>query len=725
MHERPSDRPGDLGAAMLPSDVDQSYERLRQVNLFDGIPNRALEDALTSGGVEQRLLRRDTFLADVGRGAAAGNLYFVVSGQLAAGVFEPSEHADRLAEQRRFDRLSPEEKKAESALVPPPLARIARKNLAVFGPGDLFKIPNLPDEDHAVVAFFASAPTVVTVMSPECVGDLVLRFPFFEARVRRAVELGYQRLRNIAGVKQEVLDFFIRQGLSVSGQMVRVRQLDLCIDCKLCEIACEDRYGSKRLTLGGYQLGMLDFIYTCRTCTDQRCVDPCEYDSIRYDPERREVVINEATCTGCTLCGQLCPYGAIEMVDVEDPYNPSYREQFKLRLDGVGKLKFGPGTGRVARPRRIANKCDHCASYSDQACVAACPTGALIEVNAFDLFRERSKAAIAIARSGYDQEVARDRGEILPTKPFIKGVGVRDAGIARIKRWRAGAAVVWALGLAAWFLALAEILLRLYFPTHSLQYHLELISNSPAVARLQVGFRAGTELAVDCGYIGTALLLISIMYPIVRRIRSFRVIANAKIWFDFHMMAGTVGPMFIVLHSALKLDNWVSAAFWSMMIVVVSGVIGRYLYTQVPDLVNGRELEELDHRRAFRSYRLKYPELMRLVDAELFAHRNKVSRIAKHAGLLRTFAWIIFEDLRRPVRWSRRRIALRGTRAPRQAADEIRARASRMILIDRRRVLGNHAQLLLHSWKKVHVPFSFVMAAISVIHIWLAFQYSM
>ena len=65
--------------------------------------------------------------------------------------------------------------------------------------------------------------------------------------------------------------------------MVRVRQLGLCIDCKLCEEACEERYGARRLTLGGYQLGMLDFIYTCRTCTDQRCVDPCAYDSIKYD----------------------------------------------------------------------------------------------------------------------------------------------------------------------------------------------------------------------------------------------------------------------------------------------------------------------------------------------------------------------------------------------------------------------------------------------------------
>src|SRR6185295_16485641 len=98
-----------------------------------------------------------------------------------------------------------------------------------------------------------------------------------------------------------------------------------------CEEACEERYGARRLTLGGYQLGMLDFVYTCRTCTDQRCVDPCAYDAIKYDSVKREVVINEATCTGCTACAQSCPYGAIDMVDIDE--SPLTKWAFKQRLD--------------------------------------------------------------------------------------------------------------------------------------------------------------------------------------------------------------------------------------------------------------------------------------------------------------------------------------------------------------------------------------------------------
>jgi len=314
----------------------------------------------------------------------------------------------------------------------------------------------------------------------------------------------------------------------------------------------------------------------------------------------------------------------------------------------------------------------------------------------------------------------------LPLRPFIEGPHIRNHGEAKVRKFRAGAAVAWVLGLTAWFLCLTEIVLRLYWPARWFQYWLLTRTGEPeAIAKLQVGFRAGETLAVYCGFIGTGLMVIAALYPIVRRMGAFRAVANAKFWFDFHMMSGTVGPMFVLLHSGLKLDNWVSAAFWSMVIVVISGVVGRYLYTQIPDLVNGRELEELDHRRAFNQYRSKFPDAVRVGEAELAAHQQRASRVAANAGLTWTFAWIMFEDLRRPLRWFRRRVAFRAAPVPRPIARELRQRTGRMIIVDRRRVLGTRAQLVLHSWKKVHVPFTIVMTLISVVHIWLAFQYSM
>ena len=727
-------------AGMLAPELHAAYMALRHMPIFHGVPDEFLIHELASGGIEARSFQRDVFVADPFSVAASATpyrggqpstptspIFFVAAGQIAAGVFNADELAERRAQQEQYERMTEAERKEQSLLRPPPLARVAKKNLAVFMEGDLFNSGALVMGGGEPVAFYTTAPTLTAICHPGTIANLAVQLPFFEERFRRAIQHSRARLRNITGVKQEVLDFFVRQGISVSGQAVRVRQLDRCIDCKQCEQACEERYGARRLTLSGYQLGMLDFVYTCRTCTDQRCVDPCEYDSIKYDHERGEVVINEASCTGCTLCAQSCPYHAIEMVDVEDPTNPTYREDFKLRLDASGALRYGGGAPRVARARRIANKCDHCMSYGDQACVSACPTGALIEISAYDLFHERSDSALQLARSGYEAKAKRDRKELLPTEPFTKGIGVNDAGDAKVRRGRLIPVIIWAVGLAAWLLALAEVLLRVYWPESSLQYFL-LMQKPGALAAFaleKVNFRPGNDLTINCGYLGTGLMAIASIYPIWRRVRFFRFIASNTMWFDFHLMAGTVGPMFIILHSAFKLDNWVSAAFWSMVIVVLSGFIGRYLYTQVPDLLNGRELEELDHQRALSRLRRNHPFAAAEADTMLNLHRQNAEYIAQRAGIIRTLLWIMLEDLRRPFRWLRRNRIFKKTGAPRRVARELRSRVGRMMIIERRRVIVPRAQLLLHSWKKVHVPFTLIMVIISVVHIWVAFKYSM
>jgi Fe-S-cluster-containing hydrogenase component 2 len=721
-----------LDPAMLSPDHQRSYATLRRVALFDGIPNQVLAHAIAAADIATRDLDRDALVADpigLAQGQAAP-VVFVTDGQVAAAVFEQVALAGRRAQQERWEQLTPEAREAESLIKPEPLARVARKNVALFEAGDLFNagaLATAPGRDDAPLAFYTTAPSRLCLMSQQAVAELAVRHPFFEARIRRAIQLSRERLCQVTGVKQEVLDFFIRQGISVSGATVRVRQLELCIDCKLCEEACEDRYGARRLTLGGYHLGLVDFIYTCRTCTDQRCIDPCEYDSITFDARRKEVVINEATCTGCTACAQSCPYGAIDMVDVSDRHNSTFRKAFVKRLERRGALAHGPGTGRVARARRIANKCDHCISYGDQACVSACPTGALIEVSAHDLFRERSPVTVAAAQAGYDQEVAPSGREVLPTGAFTGGLDVRDGGAARIRRGRFAPLVFWIAGLGAIALVLIEVLLRVYRPIWSLQFRElrradEFVDLPDEAVLEQVSYGSGDELAILCGFAGTGLIMVAAVYPMFRRFRPFRWLASNTMWFDFHMMAGWIGPMFIGLHCALKLDSWVAAAFWSMVIVVVSGAIGRYLYTLVPTVSSGNELEELDHERAFSRFRQHNPVAMAELETEMARQRDAADRTARRASVVYSLGWLFFEDARRPVRWLRRRRRLSRLGVTGKTRRDLLRRVGRKILIERGRVTAPQAQRLLHAWKWVHVPFTVFLVGLAAVHIYLSWQ---
>jgi hypothetical protein len=159
-----------------------------------------------------------------------------------------------------------------------------------------------------------------------------------------------------------------------------------------------------------------------------------------------------------------------------------------------------------------------------------------------------------------------------------------------------------------------------------------------------------------------------------------------------------------------------------MVIVVISGFLGRYLYTQVPALSSGVELEELDHERAFQAARPYLAVPMAEIDRELAHHRAKAQRMAQSRSLLRALWWLIFQDIGRIPRTFARRGRLRHLGVDRRTRRDLARRTGRMIIIARRHVVAPKAQLLLHSWKKVHVPFTVILAGFAAVHIWVSWS---
>ncbi len=713
--------------------ADIKWQQMRSSTLLGDIPASLLEHVFERGEARIESLDRDHILPSSFSTESLAPICFVMQGDIAAGLCSEPLLQERIEAQQRIENASVEELKELSKLPRMPLARMATKNLALFSSGDVFHLQSVmaPGGENTEgsaatgtrTVFYTVSPSTVVFINQSILSEWSIQYPAFAETVRQSVQSTSDRFAQIVGVKQEVLDFFVRQGIVVSGDSIRVRQLDRCIDCKQCEIACEQRYGAQRLTLGGFQLGMLDFVFTCRTCVDQRCLDPCDYDAIAFDENKGEVVIKDESCTGCTLCAQACPYGAIEMVDIEDPKHPTYRKAFHERLHKNGVLEFGPGKPRIGRPRRIANKCDHCSTYADQACISACPTGSLIEINPFELFAERA------ANTSTDKAAGKARsgklsGELLPLQPFAHGVGVRDGGIARIKRRRFAPLTMWFLGSLAFVLAFVEILLRKFSPEQSLAFYR--LQNDPEFAGLAVeglidklDYHGGTPLALWCGYIGTGLMVVAAVYPMFRRIKAFRFLASNTMWFDFHTMAGTVGPMFIFLHTAFRLDTWVAFAFWSMVVVVASGIIGRYLYTQLPDMLGGRQLEELHHRAALREFSHSHPKAYAIAREEIEVHGRSAAKVAEKATVIGAFTWLVAEDFRRITRYRKRVAKLRRAGIPKQQAREVGQVVGRMLIVNRSKVVAPRAQLVLHSWKKIHVPFTLLLVVLAALHIYI------
>lgn len=109
----------------------------------------------------------------------------------------------------------------------------------------------------------------------------------------------------------------------------------------------------------------------------------------------------------------------------------------------------------------------------------------------------------------------------------------------------------------------------------------------------RVGNRLGIAGASLMGA-GVALYSARKRVPVLQRVGSLRD------WLSLHIFLCTLGPFLVVLHTSFRVGGLVAIAFWSMAIVVASGVVGRYVYIRIPRALNGsaRTLEELEREQA-------------------------------------------------------------------------------------------------------------------------------
>ena len=102
------------------------------------------------------------------------------------------------------------------------------------------------------------------------------------------------------------------------------------------------------------------------------------------------------------------------------------------------------------------------------------------------------------------------------------------------------------------------------------------------------------------GILGVLLMLMTeTLYSLRKRSRLARW-GSMSSWLRFHIFTGLVGPYMVLLHTSWKFHGLAAVAMVLTIVVVVSGVVGRYLYTAVPRTADGAELqaEELERQIA-------------------------------------------------------------------------------------------------------------------------------
>src|SRR5512137_374223 len=93
------------------------------------------------------------------------------------------------------------------------------------------------------------------------------------------------------------------------------------------------------------------------------------------------------------------------------------------------------------------------------------------------------------------------------------------------------------------------------------------------------------------GIVGSLFMIIGVTsYMARKRYRFLSRMGVLKHWLEFHIFLCTLGPILVLFHTAYKFGGLVAVSFWSMVAVFLSGIIGRFIYLQIPHTIEGREM---------------------------------------------------------------------------------------------------------------------------------------
>lgn len=249
--------------------------------------------------------------------------------------------------------------------------------------------------------------------------------------------------------------------------------------------------------------------------------------------------------------------------------------------------------------------------------------------------------------------------------------------------------------LGGWEYYFAPAATRGYVPSHRL---------------LRPAGRAGEMF----GIAGLLIMCMTLVYAVRKKFRGLSKIGTTKTWLEIHIFCGLVGPVLVTLHTAMKFNGVVSIAYWSMVLVVLSGFVGRYLYVRIPKSLRGSEisLEELDARAIELKGRLAAEGL-----PTAFLRRiEEFEQGSRPAGfVLGDF------KLRRGLAQLHKELAAAGVSPARLVAADglIRERATLL----RRIATLDTSKRLFHLWHVFHKPFVYVMLAIATVHVAVALYF--
>jgi hypothetical protein len=219
------------------------------------------------------------------------------------------------------------------------------------------------------------------------------------------------------------------------------------------------------------------------------------------------------------------------------------------------------------------------------------------------------------------------------------------------------------------------------------------------------------------GIIGSLFMIFGVtLYMARKRYRFMSRMGFLKNWLEFHIFLCTLGPLLVLFHTAWKFGGLVAISFWSMVAVFLSGIIGRFIYLQIPHSIEGRALS-LNEIREMKSDIGSIVKDTHMLDEDSFnILADSVKRKAEiyYKSIFVRLYYGFLNDLK-----SKRTVKtlLKKNNLSSSDSKKIMKLVTNDIKLNRRIEQLETMQNFFKYWHVIHLPFALVMLIIMIIHV--------
>jgi hypothetical protein len=247
-----------------------------------------------------------------------------------------------------------------------------------------------------------------------------------------------------------------------------------------------------------------------------------------------------------------------------------------------------------------------------------------------------------------------------------------------------------------------------------------------------LALRPQGTIGLKLGWLGVFMFLTIFLYPLRKHWGWLMKKGNSRHWLDYHVILGIAAPFVIAFHSSFKFAGFAGMAFWIMFAVSVSGIVGRYLYGQIPRNLKAAEMTQKELQDMHQKYASQLTAQRLISESDLRSLLTMPSRErVESLSIFTALGYMFILDIARAFRVARlRRHALdfgdkvktlggflsTGNRQVERAIVAAREDAA----LTKRILFLKRSEQVFHLWHVIHKPFSYTFALLAMFHIGVA-----